>query len=52
MGLLHRVRKVKIVLLGQFTFRADCVWESLAEQTRLQSSLQRALTADRVCSLQ
>lgn len=28
-ALLHRVRQVKIVLLGQFTFRADCVWESL-----------------------
>lgn len=26
-ALLPRVRQVKIVLLGQFTFRADCVWE-------------------------
>lgn len=33
-ALLHRLRKVKIVLLGQFKFRVDSVWE-LIWQSRL-----------------
>lgn len=48
-ALLHRLRKVKIVLLGQFKFRVDSVWE-LIWQSRLDG-LQGALTAGGVCPL-
>lgn len=38
-ALLHRVSKVKIVVLGKFKFKADCLGVILAEQTRLKKQL-------------